>query len=67
MLTQYKELMIFAVVGVAWLLSALCLGSLLGRCVVTADRRQVDGHTADPGAPLYVADILRAQSAVPRG
>ncbi len=58
--------MIFAVVGVAWLLSALCLGSLVGRCVATADRREgVEDAAVD--APLYVADILRAQSAVPRG
>ena len=58
--------MIFVVVGVAWLLSALVLGSLLGRCVSSTDR---PGERAPLGQdrPLYVADILRAQTTAPQG
>ena len=55
--------MIFAVVGLAWLVSALVAGSLLGRCVAVADRRVLNAEAAALDKPLYVADILRAYSA----
>ncbi|WP_369140764.1 hypothetical protein [Modestobacter versicolor] len=58
--------MIFVVVGLAWLLSALVLGSLLGRCVSTTDRHD-SGAALDSDRPLYVADILRAQTTAPQG
>jgi hypothetical protein len=53
--------MIFAVVGIAWMVLALAVGSLLGRTVTVADRfeRTASGVPADD-QPLYVADILRA-------
>jgi len=53
--------MIFAVVGIAWMVMALAMGSLLGRSVATADRREATTHEAPTvDKPLYVADILRA-------
>jgi hypothetical protein len=55
--------MIFVVVGLAWLVSALVAGSLLGRCVADADRRTIDAEAAAPHKQLYVADILRAYAA----
>jgi hypothetical protein len=58
--------MIFVVVGLAWLLSALVLGSLLGRCVSSTDRPGDRGPLSED-QPLYVADILRAQTAAPQG
>jgi hypothetical protein len=55
--------MIFVVVGLAWLVSALVVGSLLGRCVAVADRPIIDAEAAAPDKPLYVEDILRAYAA----
>ncbi|WP_222262239.1 hypothetical protein [Modestobacter marinus] len=54
--------MIFAVVGIAWMVMALAMGSLLGRSVATADRRESSTQAVTSvDTPLYVADILRAQ------
>jgi hypothetical protein len=63
MLGRYKDSMIFVAVALAWLVSALAMGSLLGRCITGADRRMVDEQTTALDKPLYVADILRAYSA----
>jgi hypothetical protein len=54
--------MIFVIAGMAWLVSALVVGSFMGRCVAAADRRQAAARTTAE-KPLYVADILRAYSA----
>jgi hypothetical protein len=58
--------MIFVVVGIAWLVSALAVGMLLGRSVATADRRHLVDEAAVLDRPLYVADILRAYAAAER-
>jgi hypothetical protein len=53
--------MIFAVVGIAWMVLALAVGSLLGRTVTVADRlERADHQMPSDDQPLYVADILRA-------
>ena len=53
--------MIFAVVGIAWMVLALAVGSLLGRTVTVADRAERTAHLMpSDDQPLYVADILRA-------
>jgi hypothetical protein len=53
--------MIFAVVGIAWMVLALAVGSLLGKTVAVADRSQrTASRVPTDDQPLYVADILRA-------
>lgn len=60
--------MIFAVVGLMWLVVALVTGGVLGRSIKLADQRAQhhEGVALDRlEGPLYVADILREHGATP--
>jgi hypothetical protein len=55
--------MVIVVLGVAWLVSALLVGSLIGRSIRGSTQPAGTDRTATGAKPLYVADILRAYQA----